>query len=286
MSNRRENSTRGEAQDLSGQYLNRPLPGSPGSTNRTPGPSNPYDTLTRTPQPDDTRSTEGITSSQPQPPQREWYQFLPFFNQGYNDQYAQYQDEYNLWLSDREREYWDPTQVKDRMENAGFNPNQYAGSLAGGASNSSTQAQAIQAGGDPIELVKTMADLKLKTSQARSIDQETALGKQKEIANLPLMEKLLKQAGINLTNTQYMDLTQTMFEDTRERTMEDGTPYTYRQLQREAYTKGEIAKASTQTYQSAITGYDAEIRRKMVDWFEANNLSKFIPLLTGLMKLL
>lgn len=59
----------------------------------------------------------------PNMPDRKWYEYLPFLRQGYEDRLAQYQNDYNYWMTQNERDYNSMQNQMERMKDAGLNPN-------------------------------------------------------------------------------------------------------------------------------------------------------------------
>lgn len=59
----------------------------------------------------------------PEMPGRKWYDFLPFFNQKYEDELARWQTDYDWWMTQNQRIYDSQKEQKKRWDEAGLNPN-------------------------------------------------------------------------------------------------------------------------------------------------------------------
>jgi hypothetical protein len=66
---------------------------------------------------------EARANQPPEMPQRQWWQYFPFLNQGYEDELASYQNEYDWWMTQNQREYDSYASQMERMNEAGLNPN-------------------------------------------------------------------------------------------------------------------------------------------------------------------
>ncbi len=63
----------------------------------------------------------------PKMPPRKWWQYLPPFNQSYEDSLASWNTEYDKWALNDERRYNSPDEQGKRAEDAGYNRNLFYG---------------------------------------------------------------------------------------------------------------------------------------------------------------
>jgi hypothetical protein len=112
----------------------------------------------------------------PKMPKPKWWQNI--FSKGYEAQLAQYQNDYNYWMWQKENEYNTPASQVQRYADAGLSTNLMYDQGTPGNSDSvkpSATGPGADSNIDPINLLSYMTDAKMKLSQIKSIDADTQL---------------------------------------------------------------------------------------------------------------
>lgn len=214
----------------------------------------------------------------PEMPNRKWWQFLPFLNQSYEDQLANYQNDYNYWLLNNEREYNSPESQMDRFQAAGLNPNLVyskgdPGNLVAG---SKAEKPVDVIGNNPLVVLQAFADLRIKNAQAEQIETGVDLNNQR----LKTEEWMTEVAYMKrmLSNEEWRDFIRDLA--VKDLKVEDIPNLKDLNIREADY----IARYSRNVAESEKARVQAEYEQLMLNWFRANQLQKWIPLLTAAFK--
>lgn len=211
------------------------------------------------------RSSQPEGPVRPIPPKRMWYQYLPIFKQGYEDQMARYQNDYNYWSWQQENKWNSPIEQMSRYKEAGLSPQLIYGegsAASAGQAGSMAEAQGPNEVNDDLfgPLARFM-DFKMKMSQIKNIDADT-IGKLYRGKDAENMFK-------NLWTQQYDPTTGTMTDwSGRKVPMDlDEMPIGQRKMI-EGMLK-DIAEAKSSKEK-------AELQEKMNSWFIAQMIALMI----------
>jgi hypothetical protein len=206
--------------------------------------------------------TGNIVSQAPKMPKRKWWQYLPFLNQGYADQLAKYQNQYNEYWWNKENEYNNPASQVARYKEAGLSPALMYGQGNPGNADSMHQAEANQQYGTVgmQGILDRMLSAKERLAQINNLEAETGIKK---------VQKSLLFEELNVKDIGKVD---------REIGGEIWEKISPRQASYLADMERKIADAKTASEK-------AELSEKLNNWFIAQMLSKFIPGVAGLVKL-
>jgi hypothetical protein len=197
--------------------------------------------------------TGNIVSQAPKMPKRKWWQYLPFLNQGYADQLAKYQNQYNEYWWNKENEYNNPASQVERYKEAGLSPALMYGQGNPGNADSMHQAEANQQYGTVgmQGILDRMLSARERVAQIQNVDAETGI---KRVQRMLLKNELnVKDLG-HLPGSKYYD----------ESTL---TPR----------GRSYIAEMQKKIADAKNASEKAELTEKLNNWFIAQMISKLIP---------
>lgn len=127
------------------------------------------------------RSTQPSWDIKPRQPVRKWYQYLPIFKQGFEDQMAQYSDDYNQWALRQQQKYNEPKSMMARYQEAGLNPSLIYGDISSGNAGQSEMAAHKEmprdTGNATGMVLDRFMDAKMKLAQIKDVEQAASLKK-------------------------------------------------------------------------------------------------------------
>lgn len=125
------------------------------------------------------RSTQPTSNVRPKMPVRKWYQYLPIFRQGYEDQLSRYQQDYDQWALNEQLRYNEPKSAMERYRQAGLNPNLIYGDISeGNVGRQQDKLQFERPGqtADPTGMVLSrFMDAKMKLAQIKDVEAAATL---------------------------------------------------------------------------------------------------------------
>ena len=148
----------------------------------------------------------------PQYPKRKWWQHIPGFSKGFDDQLSQYQNDYNLWMWNKENKYNEPASQVDRWGEAGLSTNLMYGQGDSGNAGSGSPAERADTpteGPGIGKVVERFMDSKMKLAQIKDVEsaarlknaqsndlmsEMTAKDKSRHVANTPEEQQKIMQS--------------------------------------------------------------------------------------------
>lgn len=201
-------------------------------------------------------------------------------NYNLQTQEAQRQRKWNEDMWERQNKYNTPAAQMQRYRDAGLNPNLIYGQ---GTSGNAEKVQGYDRANptinfNPMEILNQYQDLKVKKSNQNLIDANAELTEQR--AKTEAFNTTLRQAQSIMSTDQYKDFRNQMmvkwgnqqlkFADTLSPEMPG--------------VKSIIAKGNKDTADAIRSEATADIQTQMVKWLKANNMAKWIPLITGMLR--
>jgi hypothetical protein len=125
-----------------------------------------------------TTKQASTSQGQPQYPTRKWYQHIPGLGKGYEDQLARYQNDYNLWMWNKENKYNSPASQVDRWSEAGLSTNLMYGQGNSGNAGSATPAERSNVGSDGpgiSNVIERFMDTRMKLAQVKDVESAAKL---------------------------------------------------------------------------------------------------------------
>lgn len=152
------------------------------------------------------RGQSSDPNAMPSMPNRKWWQYLPFFNQSYEDELVQYQNEMDYWRWQQENAYNDAASQVERYQQAGLNPNlMYEQGSAGSAGSMKPTQVPEYLGKKSMDLLQNAAKLTGAGFLARTQDSAAKLNKVKAITEATKQGLLGKQAAKTETENTILD---------------------------------------------------------------------------------
>lgn len=146
---------------------------------------------------------DGEELKPPDMPEREWYEYLPFLNQGFEDKMAKYQTEYEQYALQDQRKYDSMVSQVERLKEAGLNPNlaySMGESISGGKAESFKPSSVVPGIGEIIKGVTNMAGL---GAHIRNLDSITKLNITKGATEAKQQGLLDSVTAGNIINNQF-----------------------------------------------------------------------------------
>ena len=192
---------------------------------------------------------------------------------------AQKERNYNKSMWDKQQEYNTPANQMQRYRDAGLNPSLMYGQgnpgNASGASPGYTRANpTMSADLNPLNMLNQYADFKVKSAQARNIEENTTLTSGKALTEK--YNAMLAEAKAKMTDGQFKD-----FSNKMQITWGTGsmlTPDT-------PGVKSVLSGVNKEVSEAAIKKLEEQLKEQGVKWAASNNLSKWIPMLQILSKI-
>ena len=201
------------------------------------------------------RASQPINNNiRPNYPKRKWYQYLPFFNKGYEDELGKYQNQYNEWNWNKENLYNSPASQMDRWKEAGLSTNLMYGQGTPGNASQPANAE-ISKSTDSIGVssgIDRLMEGKMKLAQIKDVE---AAAKLKEYQTQDLKAEIFSKDtphNWNVTERDIKDMS------SRQRTAYTQSMQEYHKL------IGELYKAGSEKNKEMITHKIAALQDKMM----------------------
>lgn len=121
--------------------------------------------------------TPQVQLGAPKLAKRKWWQYLPWLKQGYEDQQAKYQEDYNYWMWKQQNEYNKPQSQVERYREAGLSTNLMYGQ--GGPGNAEQGPGAVRReesqGPQLGNVLGRFMDSKMKLAQIKDVESAAKL---------------------------------------------------------------------------------------------------------------
>lgn len=189
----------------------------------------------------------------PQMPKRKWWQYLPFLNQGYADEMAKYQNQYNEYWWNKKNQYDSPASQVARYQEAGLSPALMYGQGTPGNAQSMHQAEANkQYGQAPSSVVDRFLNVKERIENIKAIKVNNRLQEEKVIdLHADNQAKDNIWSSMNLSEGEYDKLTP------RQRSY--------------------LEEMNTKIHNAKSAKAKAQLNEQLSQWFVVQMIGKLIP---------